>query len=75
MTYRAKHHDSCVRVLAFLKLLTKEDIDIKELEYDKKFKDIEAPETFLKYISTGLLFSGNIFSNSSFGVDYGIFVT
>ncbi len=52
MTYRAKHHDSCVRVLEFLKLLTKEDIDIKELEYDKKFKDIEAPETFLKYIST-----------------------
>lgn len=52
MTYRAKHHDSCVRVLEFLKLLTKEDIDIKELEYDKRFKDIEAPETFLKYIST-----------------------
>lgn len=52
MTYRAKHHDSCVRVLEFLKLLTKNDIDIKELEYDKKFEDIEAPETFLKYIST-----------------------
>lgn len=52
MTYRAKHHDSCVRVLEFLKLLTKNDIDIKELEYDEKFEDIEAPETFLKYIST-----------------------
>ena len=52
MTYVAKHHDSCVRVLEFLKLLTKEDIDIKELEYGQKFKDIEAPETFLKYIST-----------------------
>ena len=52
MTYVAKHHDSCVRVLEFLKLLTKEDIDIKELEYGRKFKDIEAPETFLKYIST-----------------------
>lgn len=52
MTYSAKHHNSCVRVLEFLKLLTKDDIDIKELDYGNKFKDIEAPETFLKYIST-----------------------
>ncbi len=54
MNYSAKHHDSCVRVLEFLKLLAKEDIDIKELDYCKhgKFKDIEAHETFLKYIST-----------------------
>lgn len=52
MTYCAKHHDSCVRVLEFLKLLIQDDIDIKELDYEKKFKNIEAPETFLKYIST-----------------------
>lgn len=54
MSYTAKHHDSCVRVLEFFKLLAKEDIDIKELDYRRlcKFKDIEAHETFLKYIST-----------------------
>ncbi len=52
MTYCAKHHDSCVRVLEFLKLLIQDDIDIKELDYENKFKNIEAPETFLKYIAT-----------------------
>lgn len=54
MEYSSKHHDSCVRVLEFLKLLIKEDIDIKNIDYKKfgRLQNIEAHETFLKYICT-----------------------
>lgn len=49
-----KKHDSCIRVLEFLKLLFQKDVDIKEINKisDKFVKSVEAPETFLKYIST-----------------------
>ncbi|MGN0013969.1 MAG: hypothetical protein ACI37T_00965 [Candidatus Gastranaerophilaceae bacterium] len=49
-----KRHNSCVRVLEFLKLLTQDDICLNNI-YEKsqeKFKNIEATETFLKYINT-----------------------
>lgn len=54
MEYTSKRHDSCVRVLEFLKLLIKEDVDIKDVNYKNfgKFQNIEAIETFLKYICT-----------------------
>ncbi len=54
MNYTSKHHDSCVRVLELLKLLTKEDIDIKNIYYENfgKLRNIEAHATFLKYICT-----------------------
>jgi len=54
MQKRIKKHDSCVRVLEFLKLLFQKDVDIKEINNisDKFFMTIEAPETFLKYLST-----------------------
>ena len=54
MDNNIKKHDSCVRVLEFLKLLFREDVDIKDLSYKitNVFQHIEATETFLKYIST-----------------------
>lgn len=54
MEYTSKRHNSCVRVLEFLKLLIKEDVDIKDVNYKNfgKFQNIEATETFLKYICT-----------------------
>lgn len=50
-----KKHDSCVRVLEFLKLLIQKDVDIRDLNNYKDgsfWKNIEATETFLKYIAT-----------------------
>lgn len=54
MTNNNRKHNSCIRVLEFLKLLTINDVALNELhDIDKTtFKDIEAPETFLKYITT-----------------------
>lgn len=54
-----KKHNSCVRVLEFLKLLIQSDIAINDIyKTDKEdFKDIESYETYLKYITT-LDFSG-----------------
>lgn len=54
MNNKIKQHNSCVRVLEFLKLLFGEDIDIKDINRtnSREFGDIEATETFLKYIYT-----------------------
>lgn len=54
MTKIQKKHNSCVRVLEFLKLLTQEDINLNNIyeNNEEKFNNIEAPETFLKYINT-----------------------
>ena len=50
----SKQHNSCVRVLEFFKLFFNGDIDIKDINKvsNSSFKDIEAHETFLKYIAT-----------------------
>lgn len=55
----SKQHNSCVRVLEFFKLFFSGDVDIKDINKisNSSFKDIEAHETFLKYIAT-LEFSG-----------------
>lgn len=55
----SRMHNASVRVLNLLKILIKNDIDIKTLNKNlkKTFDDIEAPETFLKYFAT-LDFSG-----------------
>lgn len=49
-----KRHNSCVRVLEFLKLLTQNDVCLNNIYENSqgKFKNIEATETFLKYINT-----------------------
>lgn len=49
-----KRHNSCVRVLEFLKLLTQNDVCLNNIyeNSQEKFKNIEATETFLKYINT-----------------------
>ena len=54
MNNKIKQHNSCVRVLEFLKLLFGEDIDIKDVNRtnSREFGEIEATETFLKYIYT-----------------------
>ncbi|MCR5261216.1 MAG: WYL domain-containing protein [Candidatus Gastranaerophilales bacterium] len=54
MKKRIKKHDSCVRVLEFLKLLFRGNVELKEINNisDKFYQTIEAPETFLKYLST-----------------------
>ncbi len=59
MTDSCKKHNSCVRVLEFLKLLLNKEVDLKELTMSEisEFREIEATETFLKYIGT-LEFSG-----------------
>jgi predicted DNA-binding transcriptional regulator YafY len=71
MASTPKHHDSCVRVLEFLKLLILNDIDLKDIfNFDNKlFQDIFAQETFLKYIST-LEISG--FGISKIGKKYSL---
>lgn len=62
MSRAVKKHDSCIRVLEFLKILFEKDIDIKDLKQKDRvsLKNIEAPETFLKYISTLYLSGLNI---------------
>lgn len=54
MSNNNRKHNSCIRVLEFLKLLTMNDVALNELhDIDKNtFKDIGAHETFLKYVST-----------------------
>ncbi len=49
-----KKHNSCVRVLEFLKILTDSDINLNNIyeKNEEKFGEIETTETFLKYINT-----------------------